>query len=279
VHIPGEGDRELLHLATTLHPVPSSNGPHPWTTRDGYRLRCKSTTSNGYPGEGFIAVAPNGTKYTFDVGIERQQNSILKTVAYGRVKVFLMASRMEDRHGNWVNYNYTAGRLTSITSSDLRAITLTYTGNRITRADANLRSWTYQYGSGIGFPNGDRLDQVVRPDLSAWTYQYSTLPWAEYPAWDGNNNALCDEGPPAGADFTLTATHPSGAVGTFDFAYARQGRSGIPRHLACVGDGQNNWSLYIANYYDGYALTGKTISGPGLTPATWSYATVMSTMR
>lgn len=274
MHIPGEGDRELLHLQTTTHPVPASNGPHPWTTRDGFRLRCKSTTANGYPGEGFIAVAPNGTKYTFDVGIERQQNSILKgPVSYGRVKVFLMASRMEDRHGNWVNYNYTAGRLMSITSSDQRTITLTYTGDRITRADANLRSWIYQYGSGPGFPNGDRLDQVVRPDLSTWAYQYSSLPWHEYPGWDGTSSALCEEGPPAaGANFTLTATHPSGAVGAFNFAYQRQGRSGIPRHLACVADGQSNWSLYIANYYDGYTLTGKTINGPGLTPATWSYS-------
>jgi YD repeat-containing protein len=273
MHIPGEGDRELLHLQTTTHPVPTSNGPHPWTTRDGFRLRCKSTTANSYPGEGFIAVAPNGTKYTFDVGIERQQNSILKgSVSYGRVKVFLMASRMEDRHGNWVNYNYTAGRLTSITSSDLRSITLTYTGDRITQALAHSRTWTYQYGSGVGFPNGDRLDQVVRPDLSTWAYQYSTLPWHEYPAWDGTSSALCEEGPPAaGANFTLTATHPSGAVGAFNFSYRRQGRSGIPRHLACVADGQSNWSLYIANYYDGYTLTGKTISGPGLTPATWSY--------
>ncbi len=52
MYIPGEGDRELLHLATTSHPVPTSGGPHPWTTRDGYRLSCKATTANGYPGRG-----------------------------------------------------------------------------------------------------------------------------------------------------------------------------------------------------------------------------------
>lgn len=250
MYIPGQGEQELLHLVTTNNAVPTIGGPYGWSTRGGLRLSCKASTKNGYPGQGFIAVDANGTKYTFDVGIERQGGSVEKAgYISSRTKVFLMASRVEDRHGNYVDYDYVSGRLSKISASDGRTITLEYAGDRIRFAWAHGRKWTYNYASGWTFGMGHaRLEQVVQPDGSKWAYQYSNGLDVMYPPWDGasESDPGCPEGAPAPShNFTLTATHPSGAVGTFQLAYARMHRSGTPQN-ACVAYGGSGEFPFIS---------------------------------
>jgi len=59
------------------------------------------------------------------------------------VRVLLMASRVEDRHGNWVAYDYSGDKLVGIRGSDGRAISIAYAGDRIASATANGRTWSY----------------------------------------------------------------------------------------------------------------------------------------
>lgn len=63
--------------------------------------------------------------------------------------------------------------------------------------------------------------------------------------------------------------HPSGAVGQFTLTPTRHGRNKVPNQ--CVVD--FTYQSYSATYpriFDTYALTNKTISGPGLQPLTWT---------
>jgi YD repeat-containing protein len=279
MHLPSEGDQEILFLESGgNHQVPTDGATYRWGTRGLHRFSCLPSTSNGYPGEGFIAVDQAGTKYTFDVGIERHAG-VMQTgtgSGTGRTKVFLMASRVEDRHGNWVAYNYTAGKLISITSSDGRAITLNYAGNNIISAIAHGRQWHYQYavGNGIAFNRLNKLMTVVRPDGSTWKYQYS---WEDagrgglnpdYIAWDGDPS-LCTAPEFEPSSFKLTATHPSNAQGVFNFQYKRTTRTGVPS-TACVNQ-NGRYVLAVGRYVDSYGLTSKVISGPGIEEQAWAY--------
>lgn len=282
MHLPGDGDREVM-VTEAGAAVPSDGQSYTRSASGFVRFRCKAQTANGYPGEGFIAVDTNGTKYTFDVGVERGAGIMHMPYAVrSRVKVYLLASRIEDRFGNWVAYNYSGGTLLSITSSDGRAITLEWSGNTIVKATANGRSWTYGYnggGNSIGLGRFALLTNVQLPVApgypeQAFTYQYQ---W-DSPFGGLNTNytpldsdpARCDEPDFDANSFTLTATHPSGAVGTFNFPYRRHHRSGTPAN-ACVLVSPENYQLRVADYFDLYSIDTKTITGPGLGALTWSY--------
>jgi YD repeat-containing protein len=289
VHIPGQADQEILHLDNTGNAVPTLGGPYYWGTASGLRFSCKDNTLNGYPGEGFVAVDQNGTRYTFDVGVEREGGELEKPgvqQTLARKKIFLLVSKIEDRHDNYVTYTYQSGRLTSISANDGRYIQLSYkTGTSdIEYVTAHGRTWKYTYattGWGFGYGQARRLIEVTRPDLSKWTYDYAGLLQPTYPSWDAATvtDSRCLYGAPAPYDeFILTATHPSGAVGTFEFGYGRMYRSGTPD--ACAGYASAGESTYFEigtpDYFDLYALGKKTITGPALsgsgrTPMIWQY--------
>lgn len=294
MHIPGAGTQEVLFMSSYMgNLVPSTGGPWLWGTKEKYRLTCKASTANGYPGEGFIAYAPDGTKYTFDYGIERRAGRLRK---YGyfeneRTTVYLLATRVEDRHGNWVRYNYVGdGQLSHIDASDGRRIDVTYGSNGIDLATAHGRTWdydyattTYGYGYGPGGYGNKALSRVLLPDGSSWQYQFEGTLEPSYPGWDGGSeqDPRCLEGGPAPADeFIFTATHPAGATGVFRFDFVRMRRSGTPEQscvpIAVNPGGMGTWETYYElrtpDYFDVYALSTKTISGPGLSPMIWQYA-------
>ncbi|WP_408951636.1 RHS repeat domain-containing protein [Lysobacter sp. Hz 25] len=288
MHIPGGGDTEmLLLLANTV--VPNDGATYKWGSRSDHRFRCKPNTSNGYPGEGFIAVDTQGNRYTFDVGIERGAPVVSKygsedgSAMIGRVKVFLMASRVEDRHGNWVAYNYSGDQLASITSSDGRSIQLGYTDGRVSSATADGRQWTYEYATqtiGDYYPK-KLLSRVVQPDGSSWQYRIygengtisNALLLPQYQGLDAN--LRCAQ-PLEPVDMLgVQITHPSGALGTFRFNFMRHLKNGTPAN-ACVFDHRDNmgneyYSLGIPEYFDNYSLATKTIAGPGLPAMQWTY--------
>ncbi|MFC6840103.1 hypothetical protein ACFQGW_09915 [Xanthomonas theicola] len=199
VHVPGRGDQEMLLLDGS--PLAPTNGrAHLWTTSAMDAFECKGSTANGYPGEGFVMTTAAGTKYTFDVAVERGGSVIEKNqVRVPRTTVYLLASRIEDRLGNHVTYRYNGnGHPVSIASSDGRSISLDYDGERLVRASANGRVWSYHYDG-----NG-QLATVVRPDQSRWQYQYGGSRVIVYEAWDaaipqlrrpgGRQRAVLDHG-------------------------------------------------------------------------------------
>lgn len=155
VHLPGQGDKEVLFVGARAGSgpgfmVPTSGGPYRWATRDRDYLDCKPTTSNGFPGEGFILHTVEGWTYTFDHGIARNAGSLgqgLNTV--NRARILLLATKVEDPFGNYVAYAYNANGHPLLIQGYVktgggfsleREITLNYTtGTRAAPARASAR--------------------------------------------------------------------------------------------------------------------------------------------
>lgn len=282
IHIPGQGERELLTFDQGA--VPQDGFTWPWTARDNLRLRCKAQTANGFPGEAFIAVDAQGTKYTFDYGTKRYDSTVSNGQnTSARTKVFLLATRVEDRYGNWVTYTYEdqpgviapRGMLKRIQSSDGRRIDLTFLGAQLKTATAHGRTWTYDYDYNYGGtpgavfgggPTGQWLKKVTLPDNSYWEYVPGSgqrlIPI--YPTPDIWADGTCQPPEfPAGITFDLTVRHPAGARGVFAFDYTRHRRSGTPN--TCQRDPLHDlwqeptFSLLTPDYYDMYSLVKKTV--------------------
>lgn len=274
LHIPGQGDSTLLRNPSSKIPDPGNGTVYPWITKSLWRISCKPTTKNGYPGEGFIALSPSGVRYHLDWVVTKATASLRGGYAYqsssvlSRENVYFLVSRIEDRFGNAVNYNYAGDKLISITSDDqdaTRQISLSYSGNNVVSASSSVGAWTYTYAS-------SRLSQVTRPDGSKWAYaadgqlRISTidpLPYDDYIA-DCPDNSHDSFG-----QFTYQVTHPAGAKATFEFRAMRHYRHNIPK--ICKKPNSKFEYLQIPNYTNSFTLMEKTITGPGLAPMTWSY--------
>jgi len=282
IHIPGGGDRTMLgKLAET--PAPSDGVARKWSTVQRDAIDCIPMKS-GLAGEGFRVTTTQGMRYYFDIAAQRYAGQLEKRISpdlpartAGRTRVFLLASKIEDRFGNAVEYQYDGnGHPTRIWSSDGREITAGYDGGNIAWAATSGRTWSYQYTSVEG---QTRLSRVVLPDNSNWRYGYSSALSPNFIPWDGNSRADCGEQPPpVPADFTFSVEHPSGATGSFVFSNARHYRSGIHmsqcvRRLASGEWGSTvYYELVTPDFFDIMSLYSKTISGPGIPrPLTWSY--------
>lgn len=282
LHLPGQGDQEVLHRGTQDHPRPSA---HDWLTRNNIRLSCIPSLRNGYPGEGFIAIDASGTRYFFDWGFERYAGRIKRggNQRVDRKRVYLMATRVEDRHGNYVEYTYESGsnRLTRISGSDGRIIDVLYFpdsagawDHRIRTATAHGRTWSYSYHSYLlGSPGSRPIEAVVLPDTSRWTYSYlgsSLIPLYETP--DESFGAGCPRQRPSAQQLQLTVGHPAGASATFVFDYLQHERSGVDPLTTCTGPhGDLGFIRTVANVFDGFSIVSKLVTGPGLDPMTWTY--------
>src|SRR5690606_40810610 len=80
--------------------------------------------------------------------------------------VRIYATRVEDRFGNRVDYDWQGDRLTRIHANDGREITLAYNADgTLKTATAGNRVWTYAHDLYRG------LTDVINPDQTRWTYQ------------------------------------------------------------------------------------------------------------
>jgi YD repeat-containing protein len=283
IHIPGGGDRTMLAREPGT-PAPTDGIIRKWTTSQRDAIDCIPMKS-GLTGEGFRVTTTQGVRYYFDIAatryagqIEKRVSPILPARTAGRTRVYLLVSKVEDRFGNTVEYQYDGeGHPTRIWSSDGREINAVYNGSYIASASTSGRTWTYEYTS---VEDKIRLSRVVLPDNSNWRYSYSSALSPYFIPWDGNSTDDCaEQAPEVPADFTLTAEHPSGAVGTFVFANSRHYRSGIHMSQCVRRVGQADWGgtvyyeLTMPNFFDVMSLYSKTISGPGIPqPITWGYS-------
>lgn len=270
LHIPGGDNGQLIAARADSYPDPADGQVYPWTTQSQSRLRCLGSTKNGYPGEAFALVTAGGVTYYFDwaveVGIRGIGKDSSKTI--GRKRIYLLASRVEDRFGNWVNYTYSGSRLTSITANDGRQITLGYSGANVTSVVASSGTWSYQYDS-----NGN-LAAVVLPDTSMWHFAFlgnlKTPPPPSLPPLD-DTEPTCAEAERPENTYEYRITHPSGALGKFNFQQKRFYRSRVP--WLCNNTpppGSYDW-LTIQNYFDTYALLSVQVSGAGISNQVTSY--------
>ncbi len=173
-------------------------------TTDKWLVGCLPATTSGEPGEGFYALAPDGTKYWFEHLVYTQADTMMKALWSGsplrnaeaagtkngaptpqivgdsdqlqRRYAALLVTRVEDRFGNWVTYSYTAGRLTSIDASDGRHVGLINNNGFITSitvgSGPTSRTWSYNY---INQPATNWLASVTAPDGSLWQYALGAL--------------------------------------------------------------------------------------------------------
>ncbi|MCJ8272157.1 MAG: hypothetical protein MJK04_22510, partial [Psychrosphaera sp.] len=226
--------------------------------------------------EGFKAYAPDGTIYTFD---ELRLISDTRDNFHPRdelpiFQAYMMVSKIEDRFGNWVIYEYDEqSRLKQIYGKDGeddnlgREIKLDYNEatpfqDNISTVTVNGRLWQYHYeGSNA---NSRVLRSVTRPDTRQWHYDLDLV---------GSKKSTgkgCDA---IGADtntYTGTVTHPHGAVGTFNVKETLHGTSNVDYAQARDGDDGRIEVIPLCNGH--MSLQSKTLSGPGLTTMNWQYS-------
>lgn len=267
-------------------------------TTGNWRFSCLPTLTDGAAGEGFLATAPDGTRYWFNYlvytdadwmtkplgavsslngrsGEDRKHGTAKPTgtsttmsPAYDvlvRRHAMLLATRMEDRFGNWVTYQYSGMVLTRIDASDGRFLEVAGSAPRTISLGSGgaKRTWTYASGPS---------DTVTQPDGSVWSYNFSALTSANIPSVGSYVTGQCQlRTINTGDTVQGTAASPSGAIGTFTFTLRRFGRSNTPKECKDPdGDGEG-FAAFPADWF-AYALTQKTLSGPGMSTLTWSYA-------
>ena len=270
--LPGGGEESLLMNPSSALPVPADGHTYPWVTKGLWRIRCKSSTKNGYPGEAFIALSPDGVKYHLDWVVSKDHASIQSQYSQyplQRQAIHFLVSRVEDRFGNWVDYTYQGSNLVTILSNDGRRIDLNYTSSRVQSIVAHGRTWTYSYG---GY-NSQDLQQVTNPDGSTWTYTQTGQIAVNPPIYTlphEDEIADCpDEVEPEFGQFSITVKAPSGANGKFDFEVMRHYRD-LPNPL-CFKESSTYEYLAVPRYSASLTLTKKTLTGAGLGSMVWDY--------
>lgn len=277
LHLPGGNEQLMLSAINSPLPSPTDDTNYAWITRDFWRLSCLPTTKNGYPGESFVALSPNGEKYYFDWAVTKPHPSLSKrignyssTAHANRVAVYFLVSRIEDRFGNWVNYTYSGDQLSRIEASDGRYIQVsTMSGANITAVESSLGKWAYTYSS-------DTLT-VTRPDGSQSQYMQTgkmlMKPTSSLPVYIGTPTCPLPE--LSTGEFSYQITLPSNVTATFEFQAQRHYIHNVPKRCHSFMDAKGPSSSYqylsIPNFMDSFTLTTKTISGPGLPMLAWTY--------
>ncbi len=194
--------------------------------------------------------------------------------------MWILPTVVTDRFGNTVRYTYDVTdkwKLLNIQGSDGRKLSLTYhSGTRqVATVSDGTRTWRYHYGAvasgrvilqNVGLPDGSFW---ILSGLDGSPSNPNGLIRMNAAASSDDPIPLCDvrKGPMEGPTSTGSIVHPSGAVGSFTMTVTPRGRNGVP-HL-CYDD-QTGWSAaYFPIYFDGYALTEKTIKGPGIPDMSW----------
>lgn len=288
LYVPGQVDEDLLANTIAGRPGPTDGLSYPWITKSHWVITCKPTTKNGYPGEAFIAVSPDGVRYHLDWVVKKFYPSLVGyqvreltsgnhlNLRLARERIYFLVSRVEDRFGNFVDYTYSGEKLTDIVGSDGRFITLSYTGNDVSSASSSLGAVHYEYGTGARTP----LLSVTLPDASRWGYASSGELKVEHDAFLESQMPQCRHDAHGGVAFNYEISSPSGAKASYRFEVIRHWRQNVPEE--CVGWNEGNLSDPSAIRYirywqiplhsDSYSLVQKTITGPGLTNMTWQYS-------
>jgi YD repeat-containing protein len=276
VNLPGQGARSLVAMPPDEFKRPDGQ-PHVWTTTSLDSITCTSM-AGGYPGEGFVLQTIDGITYTFNVATERAMGAMARDsggAGRQRVEIFLMASRIQDRFGNFVDISYNGnGHPTKVSASDGRQINLQYSGDRLASASAHGRTWTYAY-------SGDTLQRVTQPDQTGWEFAHLEDRRIDYYLWQEDIGPGCGNvAPLKDKIYRVQMRHPSGALATFRFDHQRLSRSGVPGIL-CQGEvlgGSIGTGFPVVHFtpvptwFDVLGLTEKTIEGPGLpSPLRWHY--------
>lgn len=146
IYLPGSGDQEILKRVSgnTQAPggVPTN---YPLVTKSGGMIQCIPLVSGA--GEGFLLTTPDGTQYRFDYMLTRTTTGLMGGMSsergapadppptteglqtlLPRDEVWIVPTRVTDRYGNYVEYQWSGWQLLKIEANDGRKLTLTYQG-------------------------------------------------------------------------------------------------------------------------------------------------------
>ena len=282
VHIPGRPNSSVLGLFPDV-PRPSDGITYRFGTSERDVFSCIAMQS-GLAGEGFRMTTSSGVRYYFDRGFKRTDSTLRKVLVnlsgesrfeiLARTRYYLLASKIEDRFGNTVEYQYDPdGHPTRIWSGDGREISLHYSGGRLASAASGGRTWDYEYDS------EGNLTAVILPDGGRWQYSYTgtLLPRAPSSPEDDATGDWCSREPSGvSSSYRITAKHPSGATGLFLFANLRHYRSGVHANECMQEYPDDNpdvpvYTLLTPNFFDVMSLMRKEIAGTGLGSLVWLY--------
>ncbi len=199
-------------------------------------------------------------------------------VQYPQYFIFMLATEVKDRFGNWVKYNYeNDGSLTSITSSDGREINISYTNNRISSISADGETWLYTYNNASGGIIAT-LEKVTRPDNLFWLFEYDEDSYNSL--WRYMNIAHHSQLNTGGNDQCvangievefLSITHPEGATGSFKLRERCLNKSNVSK---IVRPNPNRWPgerYWIPLGSNLWTLDSKNLSVPGGEDYLWEY--------
>lgn len=141
INVPGKGSSSAMGVQTQT-PQPSGGATYKLTTNERDVFDCIPMKA-GFTGEGFRMTTASGDRYYFDVATTRTAAKLVKyvndstglpvAVVMDRNRLYLLASKIEDRFGNTVEFQYNSnGHPTRILANDGRDINLVYTGGRLT---------------------------------------------------------------------------------------------------------------------------------------------------
>jgi len=291
--VPGAGTQDLLRRDFNNPLVPNGSGIN-IVTRQHWAIGCLPNTANGEKGEGFLATAPDGTKYWFNHLVYRPMTVLGKAGAaqrsfmakamkpsaiisnggsLKRLRALMLVTRVEDRFGNHVDYQYDGSRLVRISASDGREVTLTYVGRSIRVSTVTVqpnspgaRVWRYRYDTDSDVTNASLLG-VTQPDGSQWSFELG--PFEGLRLTESYGLATCTAPPyatkPFAASYTGRMTHPSGLSATFNLGVAIRGRSLVRKLCDPV---TNNADVPLG--WATFALHSKRYSGANI-DSTWNY--------
>lgn len=317
LHLPGEGGGEVLKNNS---PNGWRQSEFELVTNGRALISCLAQLHPGLnsasekggereDGEGFEVHTPDGLVYRFDWMVYRPIEDLTKPedarfvtppeggdalllpghqsrqsdpglATMPRVKGMLFPTRVTDRFGHWVDYQWNPNapaQLKKILADDGRTITFEYapTTNRISRITATSstlvggRSWNYGYLSSPGTASDGSLTSVRLPDTTEWTFGLSALfnakgRYTEAPlcGFSGSADSLPESVRPTG-----WVRHPSGAKATFTLDAVLQTRTHLPWcneiHQA---EAQTPPSAVFMSIRE------KRVEGAGLPFTNWEYA-------
>ncbi|WP_158635301.1 hypothetical protein [Luteimonas cucumeris] len=283
------GDRQpviVRSTTNTLQPtMTNSQGSplvFPGLTLDNWQVGCLATTSNGEEGEAFFVVSPDGTKYWIDHLTGERADSIFRIdedgvrLRQGRMLARMYVSRVEDRFGNYLTYAYSGDKLTSITASDGRQVTIAWRSDSrvissitVQPAADQPRTWQYLYANVTA--TSATLTNVVLPDGTQWGFNLSGMgpgPWFHYDL----NKCTTRNLPDTGTNSISTITHPSGLVGKFTTTPIWHSRSYVSSDCRYPQPPEEFEPYeYEPPLYNVHSLIRREIFGPGVAAKVWTY--------
>ena len=271
--VPGQAEQEVLRRDAGNNLAAQDSPQHyPLVTAQQWQIGCLDKTDDGEPGEAFIAIAPDGTTYTFNHLVYQAAPGLdlggLGTVA--RERVSMLVTRIEDRFGNVQQFVYDGDRLVSIVNPNEMQLDLRYRTDVPALIDqvvlrpfiANPRIWSYHYANlGTGH---ETLIGVTRPDGAAWRYDLQALADATL-SYSGTTT--CNSVAALGtASFSGSMSDPNGLTERFTVAGTRHGRTQVTNDCAISAD-----FPWKPSQYDTLSLVQRSYSGAGIGTPAWTY--------